>query len=119
MAQFVIVPPLSRIKLLFEKVTSCRFANECVWKSWTPATATDYEWLYEYIRPSHQKLLIETIDGTQDIPCSLLRQLLRHHDYRIERTNYGWTLKEGRKSVSPSKVSVRTGVMVWSKEDCV
>jgi hypothetical protein len=119
MAQFIVVPPLSRIQLLFEKVTSCRFVKETGWKSWHPTETTDYEWLYEYIRPSHQKLLNETIDGIQETPCSLLRQLLRPHDYRIERTNYGWTLKEGRKSVSPSKISVRTGVMIWSSEDSV
>ena len=119
MSQFVIIPPLGKIEILFEKVTGCRFVKEAAWNVWNPVVATDYEWLYEYIRPSHQKLLIETIDGTQDTPCSLLRQLLRPHDFRIERTSYGWILKEGRKSVSPCKVSVRTGVMVWSDEDTV
>jgi hypothetical protein len=119
MAQFVVVPPLSRISLLFEKVTACRFIKENVWKSWTPGIITDYDWLYEFIRPSHQKLLIETIEGIHVNPCSLLRQLLRPHDYRIERTTYGWTLKEGRKSSSPSKVSVRTGVMIWSEDSNV
>jgi hypothetical protein len=117
MAQFVVVPPLSRIQLLFEKVSGCRFVKEVVWKSWNPVDTTDYDWLYEYIRPSHQKLLNETINGVQENSCSLLRQLLRPHEYRIERTVYGWTLHQGRKSVSPSKVSVRTGVMLWSDEE--
>lgn len=117
MAQFGLVPPLSRIQTLFEKVSGCRFIKEVVWKSWNLADTADYEWLYEYIRPSHQKLLNETIEGIQENPCSLMRQLLRPHDYRIEKTSYGWTLRDGRKSTSPSKVSVRTGVMVWSEED--
>ena len=71
MSQFVIIPPLERLVLLFEKSTGCRFIKEVVWKSWNPVVATEYEWLYEYIRPSHQKLLIETINGIQDTPCSV------------------------------------------------
>jgi hypothetical protein len=116
MAQFVIVPPIGRIRKLFETATGSKFVNDVCWKSWQPVQATDYEWLYDFIRPSHQKLLVETIECVQDTPCSLLRQLLRPHDFRIERTSYGWTLKEGRKSVSPHKISVRTGVMTWAEE---
>jgi hypothetical protein len=113
MAQFVVVPPLSRVRSLFESVTGVKFVPEACWKSWH---VVNYDWLYEFIRPSHQKLLIETIEGVQSTPCSLLRQLLRPHDYRIERTSYGWVLKQGRKSTSPGKVSVRTGVMTWAEE---
>ena len=117
MAQFVVLPPLSRIESLFIKITNCKFVEEAVWKTWKSQPEEEYAWLYEYIRPSHQKLLIETIIGTQPNPCSLLRQLLRPYNYRIERMAYGWILKYGQKSTSPTPVSVRTGVMVWSEED--
>jgi hypothetical protein len=117
MAQFVVVPAIDRIRRLFELATGAKFTNDACWKSWTPIQTAEYEWLYDFIRPCHQKLLIETVEGVQENPCSLIRQLLRPHEYRIERTPYGWVLKEGRKAMeSGQTISVRKGIMTWSDE---
>jgi hypothetical protein len=115
MAQFVVLPPLSRIRIFFEAATSAKFVPEAAWHSWKPVSTDDIAWLRDYIRPSHQKILNETMDGIQDSPCSLLRQILRPHDYRIERESYGWTLKHGPRPASPTKLSVRTGVVSWEE----
>jgi hypothetical protein len=115
MAQFVVLPPLDRIRVLFVKATGAKFIPEAAWHTWKPVTTEDIVWLREYIRPSHQKILNETIDGIQESPCSLLRQILRPHEYRIERESYGWTLKHGQRTVSPTKLSVRTGTVVWGE----
>lgn len=116
MAQFAVVPIISRIKALFEAATHVKFVKEACWTTWQPVKVSDYEWLYDFIRPSHQKLLIETVEGIQKNPCSLLRQLLRPHDYRIDRTANGWILKEGRKSTSSQSITVRKGIMTWDED---
>jgi hypothetical protein len=117
MAQFVVVPPLDRVSRLFCTVTACKFAPEVSWNTWSACDASCIEWLREYIRPSHQKLLNETISGEQRTQCSLLRQVLRPHDYRIEKTSYGWTLKQGKHADGPKVVAVKPGRrIIWNEE---
>ena len=118
MAQFVVVPPLDRVGRLFCIVTGCRFAPEVSWTTWIPCDVSGMEWLREYIRPSHQKLLNDTLANIQPNACSLLRQILRPHDYRIEKTSYGWTLKEGKSKSGPKLVAVKPGRrIVWHDEE--
>ena len=118
MAQFVVVPPLDRIGRLFCIVTGCQFVSEVSWSSWKVCDVSDMLWLREYIRPSHQKLLNETIAGVQTTPCSLLRQILRPHEYRIEKTSYGWTLKEGKSKAGSKLVAVKPGRrIVWNDDE--
>lgn len=116
MAQFVVVPPLNRVGSLFCIVTGCNFAPEVSWRIWPSYDVAELEWLYEYIRPSHQKLLNETVTGVQQTSCSLLRQVLRPHNYRIEKTSYGWTLKQGESGTGSMMVVVKPGRrIVWNE----
>jgi len=118
MAQFVVVPPLDRVGKLFCIVTDCKFAPEVSWSLWKKCDVAEFEWLREYIRPSHQKLLNDTTMGVQTTPCSLLRQILRPHDYHIEKTSYGWSLKEGKSKAGPKLVVVKPGRrIVWNDEE--
>ena len=115
-AQFVAIPPLSRLGELFHLCTGTPFVVEALWRTWLPVASNNYDWLSEYIRPSHQKLLQDTISGKQKNPCSLLRQLLRPHDYRIEKTSSGWVLKFGKQVQSPTLVGVKEGKMItWDE----
>jgi hypothetical protein len=118
MAQFVVVPPLDRVGSLFCIVTGCHFVPEVSWISWKICDVSDITWLHEYIRPSHHKLLNDTLLGIQPNPCSLLRQILRPHKYHIEKTSYGWTLKEGKSREGPKLVAVKPGRrIVWNDDD--
>jgi hypothetical protein len=115
-AQFVAIPSLSRVSELFQLCTGTSFIVEALWRTWLPVKPEALLWLSEYIRPSHQKLLRETIAGEQKNPCSLLRQLLRPHDYRIEKTSSGWVLKFGKQTQSPTLVGVKEGKMItWDE----
>lgn len=115
-AQFIVVPPLVKISELFTKATGRHFAIGVSWICWENCSKEDFERFRKYIRPSHQKILDETIDGTAENPTSLLRQLLRPHNYTIRRTGRGWSLhatkgkegeEEGGDTTSP-RVSVTT-----------
>ncbi len=118
MAQFVVVPPLERVCRFFCAVTGRQFIPEVSWSTWVSCNNVEIEWLRDYIRPSHQKLLNETLSGEQDTPCSLLRQVLRPHEYRIEKTSYGWTLKQGRIEKGPKLVAVKPGLRIsWNNDE--
>jgi hypothetical protein len=115
-AQFVAIPPLGRIKKLFQLCTGTPFIGDASWRSWPCVNPDAFVWLFEYIRPSHQKLLRDTIAGEQKTPCSLLRQLLRPHDYRIEKTSSGWALHFGKQISSPILVGVKEGKTInWDE----
>lgn len=118
MAQFVVVPPLDRVGRLFCIVTGCQFVPEASWTLWKVCDVSDIVWLRDYIRPSHQKLLNDTINGIQKNPCSLLRQILRPHQYHIEKTSYGWILKKGKTKSGSKLVTVKPGRrIVWNHEE--
>ena len=116
-AQFVALPPFGRIRALFTALTSCTFTVDVCWTKWyTVDVSSHYMWLCDYIRPSHQKLLQETMGGLQPNPCSLLRQLLRPYDYRIEKTNAGWVLRNGKKAGGPRIVLQPGASIVWNDD---
>jgi hypothetical protein len=91
-AQFIVVPPLTKIMDLFTKVTGRHFAPGVSWVVWEEYNKEDVERFRKYIRPSHQRILDDVISGTSENPCSLLRQLLRPHNYTIRRNTKGWSL---------------------------
>jgi hypothetical protein len=114
MAQFGEVPPIECVSALFAKATGKKLSTDVAWTLWQSLDSTDMEWLFGYIRPCHQKLLIETISGKQKTPLSLLRQLLRPHNLRIQTETVGW-------SVQPQKTRTKTvGIMpgvtvIWTE----
>ena len=84
--QFRTIPPLSDVQELFCKVTGVKFFAESTWFEWIRSdlmSPDDYLHFIEYIRPSHRKILLDTVNGNQKNPCSFLRQLLRPHGYTI------------------------------------
>lgn len=94
MAQFVVVPPLAKVGGAFFVVTGKVMTVEVGWSKWNDVSSCMFEVFRPFIRPSHQKILNETIARTQRNPCALFRQLLRPHGLRIEATSQGWVLKE-------------------------
>jgi hypothetical protein len=109
-SQFVQVPPLENIQGLFTAVTGCTFEPLVTWSSWRHQGSDKYSWLEAYIRPCHQKILLETKAGIQKTPCALLRQLLRPYDYHISAKNGIWTLTQGK---------VQRGVHIIEKEEVI
>ena len=112
MAQFVVVPPLGKVGGLFFVVTGKVMTVEVGWSRWMDVSACMFDVFRPYIRPSHQKILTETIAGVQRNPCALLRQLLRPHGLRIEATSNGWILKEANAGKGVVKKEGTT--VVWA-----
>jgi hypothetical protein len=95
-AQFRMIPPLTKVKELFEELTATTFCPGATWSTWVsqPNSAL-YEVFRPYIRPSHQTLLNTVVAaGPSAYPLPFLRQLLRPHGFRIEATAAGWALHE-------------------------
>jgi hypothetical protein len=109
MSQFVIVPPLEKVAGIFTAATGQRLIEGVQWSQWVPMQTESMTWLRGYIRPCHQGVLNETIAGKT--PLTLLRQILRPHDYYIDAETGHWSLRHGK----PTKqVAVREGkVIVW------
>ncbi len=93
-AQFVDLPPLDDIKELFKKTTNLPFQLNVSWTIWIPADIDDLLVFKPYIRPCHQKLLMDTLYGEQKNACSFLRQLLRPYGYTITKRKNFYTLAE-------------------------
>ena len=94
MAQFIVPPPLTKIAPIFVSATGQPLQHGATWSVWnTPADTNALNALLPYYRPCHQKLIRELIAYPTQSPLSLLRQLLRPHDYVIERKGTtGWQL---------------------------
>jgi hypothetical protein len=116
-AQFIVVPPLTKLTELFTKATGKPFVVGVSWMFWETCTVADFERFRKYIRPSHQKVLDEAVAGTAENPCSLIRQLLRPHNYTIRRGSRNWSLQEvkgkgGEESAEDETPSPRTSIIV-------
>lgn len=86
-AQFILVPPLTKIQEFFVKATGASSFHVGVeWFSWAPVSTVDVEAFRAYIRPSHSKLISEAAANPTDGSrvCAFLRQLLRPYKYKIE-----------------------------------
>ena len=101
-AQFRMIPPLLKVKELFELVTGVSFHAGVSWTAWIlPANNDPYETFRPYIRPSHHALLNSVIAGSH--PTAFLRQLLRPHGYKIQTASAGWILQD----TNPESVAIR------------
>ncbi len=115
-AQFSVVPSRSFVEALFVKLTGRPMVPEVCWTTWYDVSSEEYYALSPYIRPCHQKILSETIEGIQKTPCALLRQFLRPYNFRIESTYHGYVLKE--KTEKPSTPVLIPGKkrIIWSED---
>lgn len=114
MSQFVTLPPMDKVALLFLNATGCRLEVDASWKSWKTLSPESLGWLRPYIRPCHQTILNDTLSGEQATPLALLRQLLRPHDYRIEAGTGFWTLRHG-KPAKGVRVKQTPTTIIWSE----
>jgi len=92
-AQFRELPELSDICELFVMTTGNSFQPETTWSEWKTVDVDDILCFQPYIRPSHQKIIMETASGIRN-PCALLRQLIRPYGFCIETHKTHWVLKE-------------------------
>ncbi len=114
-AQFIVVPPIGKVYDYFGKATGCQFAVDVKWSRWNAMTVECTEEFRKYIRPSHQQILNDTIDGKADNPASLLRQLLRPHEYTIRRAGKFWLLSYLKKNeeVKGTRVVKESVLIEW------
>jgi len=111
-AQFVTLPPLEDVHTLFTAATGCACQEEMSWKKWLPLDPDHIFNFMAYIRPCHQKLLMETANQQRD-PTAFLRQLLRPFKFNIDFTKGTWTLKKIKEL--PNTVHKMEGTTVtWS-----
>lgn len=106
---------MEKVALLFYSATGCRLEVDASWTSWKTVSPASYTWLRPYIRPCHQRVLNDTINGTYPTPLSLFRQLLRPYEYRIEAGGGHWTLR----TASPEKgvrIKPNPTTIVWSDD---
>lgn len=111
--QFIVVPPLSKIAPVFTAATGRSLVAGVNWHDWNSVSASDLEHIRAYFRPCHQATLNKVVAGGS--PQTLLRQLLRPYEYRIEAgiTKGSWTLCHGEETVAA--VNVGEGRTVsWS-----
>ncbi len=78
--------------------------------AWEKCTPEDFERFRKYIRPSHQKILDDTVSGASENPCSFLRQLLRPYDYTIRRKGRNWILQSAKAGESDEETSPRVSM---------
>ncbi len=114
-AQFIVVPPLPKIIELFVHATGCNFNVDVRWSRWLSISKERIEEFRKYIRPSHQTILNDCIEGKSDNPSSLLRQLLRPHDYTIRRVSKLWILTTIKKDEGEKGTQLinKTVVIKW------
>jgi hypothetical protein len=108
-AQFRDLPPLHDIHEFFMMATGSKFQPEVTWSSWQHVDVDDILCFQPYIRPSHQKIILETAAGERN-PCALLRQLIRPYGFCIETHRTFWVLKEMKMDVAP--VTKKAGTTV-------
>ena len=113
-AQFTDLPPFSDIEDLFKKATGLQLSLYTTWRLWKHVDPEDYAIFQPYIRPCHQRILLDTINGVQQSPCSLLRQLLRPYGILIQKTNKQYKLCE---HTNPTVGKKDGTTITWSSQD--
>jgi len=112
--QFSELPPISDINDLFLKATGVKLTLYTTWSSWNPVDPEEYFIFQPYIRPCHQRILVETINGVQPNPCAFLRQLLRPYGLHIVKRNNQYKVCV----VSEHTVGKKPGTLLsWSEPD--
>jgi len=113
-AQFVALPPLPDIQELFTAATGCPFQINVAWSAWLSIDVDSLFVFQPYIRPCHQKLLMDTINGKYKNVCSFLRQILRPYDFSIIKKKNFYTLVEIKEIVKG--VSKKNGTtVIWQQ----
>ena len=112
-AQFISLPPLADIQELFVKATGLPFQTNVSWSLWLPVDVDEILIFKPYIRPCHQKLLMDTINDDTKNACSLLRQLLRPYSFSIVKKKNFYTLVETKENTKV--VGKKSGAtVVWT-----
>ena len=112
-AQFRELPLLHDIHEFFMMATGSPFQPEITWSVWKHVDVDDILCFQPYIRPSHQKIIMETASGERN-PCALLRQLIRPYGFCIETHKTFWVLKEIK--LDPKAVTKKVGLTVkWNE----
>jgi hypothetical protein len=110
--QFSELPPISDIGELFLKVTGVKLTLYTTWRTWILVDPEEYFIFQPYIRPCHQRILVETINGVQPNPCAFLRQLLRPYGLHIVKRNNQYKVCE----LSEQTVGKKPGTLLsWSE----
>jgi len=94
MAQFSILPPLTKVAAFFKEVTGQPCEVDTTWSIWiTDSDLSHYfdEFRFWY-RPCHLKILNDTVAALHVNPAPLLRQLLRPHGLGIQYRKNMWKL---------------------------
>lgn len=116
-AQFIVAPPLPKIIDLFVSATGCTFNVDVRWSRWISISNDVIEEFRKYIRPSHQNILNDCIEGKSENPASLLRQLLRPHDYTIRRVSKLWLLTTIKKDEGEKGTQLIKKTIIINWED--
>ena len=112
-AQFRELPLLHDIHDFFMLATGSPFQPEITWSVWKEVDVDEILSFQPYIRPSHQKIIMETASGERN-PCALLRQLIRPYGFCIETHKTHWVLKEMK--LDPKAVTKKIGTTVeWNE----
>jgi hypothetical protein len=100
-AQFVEIPPLEDVRGLFTAASGKPFGIGVTWTTWETVDPDHILEFQPYIRPCHQRILLETVNGIQN-PCAFLRQLMKPHGFNIvvRRHEYHLEALKGQTHVS-------------------
>ncbi len=114
--QFVVIPSFEKVADYFQRITGKLLCEGVSWNTWRFLESEQYDVLRQYYRPCHIRVLEDTITKKYENSCVLLRQLLRPHGYKIEKTNTNsWTLQAIRNDSSPTRVSTKEGTtVIWN-----
>jgi hypothetical protein len=113
MAQFSVIPSRHRVEEVFSQATGLKLVEGAIWTQWHDICGSDLSTLKSYIRPCHQRILMETMAGQQSTPCALLRQLLRPHGWRIHSKRGHFILEKEQEGKG---VVLRAGkTLIWEE----
>jgi hypothetical protein len=111
-AQFVVIPPLAKVAALFASTTGRSLHTDVEWSVWKDISAAAFEAFRPYIRPSHQKILNSLVAGAEKTPCAFLRQLLRPHELKLQKTSTGWAVRQAKPEEGVAGVRIGPGKVV-------
>jgi hypothetical protein len=115
--QFTVIPSFEKVADYFQRFTGKSMILGTYWSVWHEIDSEQYDVLRQYYRPCHIRVLEDTIAKKYENACVLLRQLLRPHGYKIEKSGASWTLQEISAGSKQKGVSTKEGTTVIWNED--
>lgn len=115
--QFTVIPSLAKVADYFQRLTGKQLIIGTYWSAWRDLNSEQYDVLRQYYRPCHTRVLDDTIAKKYENACVLLRQLLRPHGYKIEKSGASWTLQEITTEPKQKGVTTKEGTTVVWNED--